>query len=260
MSVGRLSLALSMTITALGVAACGDDDGVAGMDAGVGPREMGVAGEGGLTNVVVTRPSAMPIPPATECTVTTSEAASPPSQQHVPSCSELTHEQLPPVGGPHYPIWAAYQVYDATVPWGFLLHSMEHGGVVLAYDCPSGCPEIVAELTAVAAEVDDADCPSGGNRMIVVPVPSLGAPIAAVAWGHQYKATCLDGASLRAFVADHYGRAPEDLCAAGSVVTTFCDGDAGAPDAGPHDGGNPDGTRPPGDASTAGDGDAGSSG
>ena len=241
------------------LAACGDDDAAPGVDAG--PREMGAAGDGGLTNVMVSHPAAAPIPPATECTVTTSEAASPPMQQHVPSCSELTLDVMPPVGGPHYPIWAAYQVYDAPVPWGFLMHAMEHGGVVLAYDCPSGCPDVLAELTAIAAEVEDSDCAAGENRMIVVPVPSLGVPVAAVAWGHQYVATCLDGASLRAFVTANYAHGPEDLCAQGSVVTTFCDVDGGPRDAGPHDGGDPGGTRPdaatPSDAAVPMDGSTG---
>lgn len=213
---------------------CGDDDGATGADAG--RREMGTSGEGGtgdgLTNVVVTRPTAPPIAPATECTVTTAEADGRLSQEHVPSCSELTHPYMPPTGGPHYGIWADYRVYDTPVPWGFLLHSMEHGAVVLAYDCPTGCPDVVAELTAIADEVEDADCEAGDNRMIVAPVPSLGVPIAAVAWGHQYKATCLDGASLRAFVEAHYGRAPEDLCGSGVDVSSFCEADAGVPDGG----------------------------
>lgn len=253
MSTRVLALGLGL-LSCASVGACGDDDAPPATRPDTGPREMGIPVDSGstgdgLTNVREAYPGEMPIAPATECVVTTADAAERPSQTHVPTCSELTLPHVPPTGGNHYGIWASYRVYETPVPWGFLIHNMEHGGVVLAYDCPSGCPNVVSALTTIASEVTDATCPTGRNRMIVVPVPGLGVPIAAVAWGHQYKATCLDRASLTAFVGDHYGMAPEDLCGDGSEVATFCDpdggiGDAGRRDMGASDSGSPEAGMP----------------
>jgi hypothetical protein len=164
---------------------------------------------------VTIHPAATPLPPHTTCSVTTyREEAS--SRDHLEACSDLELISVPPAAGPHYGQWADFRTYDAPVPWGYLLHSLEHGAVVLAHACEGDCPEVRAELEAIAADREDALCRDGPTaRIIVVPAPDLDVPIAAIAWGHVYLATCLDPPSLRAFVDAHYGNAPEDLCVPG---------------------------------------------
>ncbi|MBZ0118009.1 MAG: DUF3105 domain-containing protein [Sandaracinaceae bacterium] len=175
----------------------------------------------GFVDVVETRPSATPIAPAVECVVTTARAPAP-DANHIAPCSPLELDTMPPVSGTHYGSWADFRTYDAPVPWGFLLHAMEHGAVLLAYDCPAGCPEVVALFETLAAERDDPLCRGNDrpNRIVITPATDLGAPVAALAWEHAYTATCLDEASLRAFVDARYAQAPEDLCVPGT--TTFC--------------------------------------
>ncbi|MBC8133072.1 MAG: DUF3105 domain-containing protein, partial [Deltaproteobacteria bacterium] len=51
---------------------------------------------------------------------------------HVAACSTLTVPSLPPTSGSHYPSWPVFRAYDKPVPWGFLLHGMEHGVVVIS--------------------------------------------------------------------------------------------------------------------------------
>lgn len=167
-------------------------------------------------NVVISRPDAEPIAPATECSVTTYREPAL-TRDHVDPCAELSLQSMPPTGGAHFARWAHWGMYDSPIPWGFLIHSLEHGGIVLAYDCPSGCTEVVAELEAIASERDDVVCRDEDSRarFIVVPMPELDVPVAALAWEHGYLATCLDTDSLRSFIDAHYAAAPEDLCAAG---------------------------------------------
>lgn len=169
------------------------------------------------TDEQTTHPDAPPIAPFTECTVYTAREGAP-GFTHVAACSELDFTTYPPVGGPHYGSWAAFQTYTAPVPWGFLMHSMEHGAVVIAYRCDEACPELVAELQALIDE-RPADPLCNGRarptRMILVPDPDLEQPIAAVAWERMYSATCLDAPSLRAFIDEAYGHGREDLCHAG---------------------------------------------
>src|SRR4051812_30148791 len=49
---------------------------------------------------------------------------------HVETCSKVTHHTVPPSSGMHYPTWPVFRVYKKPVPWGFLVHGLEHGAVV----------------------------------------------------------------------------------------------------------------------------------
>jgi len=177
-----------------------------------------------LSDTVVTHPAMAPIAPHTECTVTTATVAIP-SATHVENCSPIDYECSPPAGGSHYGSWAAYREYDAAIPWAFLVHNMEHGGVVLSYNCPSGCVAVVEALRAIRTDfaADRFCAPAVRNRLLIVPSPSLDVPIAVAAWGRSYTATCLDRPSLDAFVQESYAHGPEDTCAAGiDDATTRC--------------------------------------
>lgn len=191
---------------------------IATLLAACGEAPVNTLGDGGLTNIVETRPDAAPIAPATECVVTTASAATLEPATHLTPCVDTAFDTTPPCEGPHYSSWAAYGVYDAPVPWGYLVHSMEHGGVVIAYSCGADCADVPPRLRALYdSYTADPRCSASGvpHRLIVVPAPDLDVPIAAAAWGEIYRATCLDENSLRAFLDAHYARAPEDTCAAG---------------------------------------------
>ena len=181
-------------------------------------------GESTRLDVTVTRPSADPIAPASECEVTTYRQPSA-GAMHVDVCSELALADEPPTGGTHFGRWASFGQYDAPVPWGFLIHSMEHGAVILAYNCEN-CDAVLQEFEAIAAERQDPICRDEdvSSRFIIVPMPDLDVPIAALAWEHAYLATCLDSSSLRSWIDEHYGEAPEDFCFPGvdESATGWC--------------------------------------
>jgi hypothetical protein len=137
---------------------------------------------------------------------------------HVPEGTVVTYSTNPPCIGPHYPIWAAFKEYDKTIDHRYLVHSLEHGAVILSYKCstPAECPDLVATLRAVRdAAPKDNLCTDVRNRIILVPDPALKTRIAAAAWGVTYTADCADQASLAQFVRDNYGRTYEDICAPG---------------------------------------------
>ena len=140
--------------------------------------------------------------------------------EHRTPCSDVAYPFYPPSSGPHFSQWASFNTYSAPVPWGFLVHSMEHGAVVLAYNCSvaSDCDAVRAEFASIIADRGlDPLCrdEDWASRIIVVPDPTLTVPIAAVAWRNVYRATCLDPVSLRAFVNAHYAMASENLCVPG---------------------------------------------
>ena len=138
---------------------------------------------------------------------------------HVAEGTAVTYDSNPPSSGPHYPTWANFQEYAQPVADGYLVHSMEHGAVLLLYRCASAaaCPEIVAALRTVRAGIPtDPLCDPGIRvRVILAPRPSLETAVAAAAWGFTYEADCVDAASLTQWGIDHYAKAPENFCSPG---------------------------------------------
>jgi hypothetical protein len=148
---------------------------------------------------------------------------------HVAICSPVDYPSNPPTSGPHYPIWAAYQTYTTPVPRGFYVHDEEHGGVVILYNCPSGCDADLATLATWldARPADPACTPPVRARIVVTPDPLIPTRFAAAAWGWALTSQCVDLGALGPFIDAHYAMAPENFCSDGWDVTAA---DAGIPD------------------------------
>lgn len=56
-------------------------------------------------------------------------------REHVTDISDVAYNMNPPTSGSHFPIWAKKGVYDRVISDGYLLHSLEHGYVVISYSC-----------------------------------------------------------------------------------------------------------------------------
>lgn len=136
---------------------------------------------------------------------------------HVTECSPITYATNPPTSGEHYPIWARFRAYDHPIPRGYWVHNLEHGAVVVTYNCPDGCDADVAALEDfLAARPADPACGGGVvNRFVVTPDPLLDTRFAASAWGYALRSECFDLPALGRFIDAHYARAPEDLCGDG---------------------------------------------
>lgn len=55
--------------------------------------------------------------------------------EHTTNISDVTYNSNPPTSGKHFPVWAKGGVYDRVISDGHLLHSLEHGYVVISYNC-----------------------------------------------------------------------------------------------------------------------------
>ena len=140
-----------------------------------------------------------------------------------PSSGPIHWLTNPPSSGNHYGSWARWGAWP-DLARGTWVHNLEHGGVALLYQCPSGtCDATRDALVAAAAGFpgDPACGPVDASpprvRVVITNDREITTPIAASAWGAVYEASCVDAASLREFYAMFAGRAPEDLCADGSV-------------------------------------------
>ena len=91
----------------------------------------------------------------------------------------------PPSSGTHSGSGRVYKTYTKPFLPGFWVHNLEHGAMVITYNCPGGC---AAELAEAQAFIDSlpTDCPAAVNaqkrRIIMLPDPELDVRFAASAW------------------------------------------------------------------------------
>jgi hypothetical protein len=129
---------------------------------------------------------------------------------HVVEPTPVTYAANPPSSGPHWPMWQEpWGAYPAELPRERWVHNLEHGGVVLLYNCPAGCTDVVTALTALR----DATPPDRFNeqRLLITPDSVMPHRVAAVAWGWRWQGDAVDGATLRCFIDARYDRAPESI-------------------------------------------------
>jgi hypothetical protein len=150
------------------------------------------------------------------------EQHTPPGATHVQECTDVEYDSDPPSGGNHYATWSAFQVYDYPVPNGFLVHDLEHGAVILWYNCPSGCADEVAQARAFIDGLPEDPVCSGGNqpprRVTMVPYPELTVRWAASSWGWTLRADCFDAQAFADFTSEHYAHGLENFCTTGAVI------------------------------------------
>ena len=63
------------------------------------------------------------------------EAVADLGREHVTDISEVVYNSNPPTSGAHFVVWAKDGVYDRVISDGHLIHSLEHGYVIVSYDC-----------------------------------------------------------------------------------------------------------------------------
>lgn len=161
------------------------------------------------------------VPGVSLCRAAVTEHADEGADHAVP-CAQVAYNANPPTSGTHYSGWAAYKTYADPVPEGFLVHSLEHGAIVIGYRCPEGCADEVATVQAWIDRLPgDALCAGARPKIILAPNPSLDARWAAAAWNWSWKAPCADTATLSSFHRARYGRTAEaGVCGGGSDLST----------------------------------------
>lgn len=56
-------------------------------------------------------------------------------REHTINISGIAYNSNPPTSGDHFPVWAKKGAYDRLISDGYLIHSLEHGYVIISYDC-----------------------------------------------------------------------------------------------------------------------------
>ena len=123
-------------------------------------------------------------------------------REHVAVGTKLEETDEPPTSGPHYGEWTKRGVYEQAIDDGYLIHSLEHGYIVISYKCEGGCEELKKRLREFYEQHKQ-------KRLIVVPRLSLDVPLALTAWGRILKLTEWDEAKAEEFLRAWENRGPE---------------------------------------------------
>jgi hypothetical protein len=126
---------------------------------------------------------------------------------HVAPGTKVQYRTNPPTSGNHYPAWSDWGVFDTAPADETLVHNLEHGGIVIFYDCPKGCPSAKNSLAGYANRYDS----KGFTGIMLVPRSNMpeGARIALVSWQNRMLLQTLDVNKINDFVAKRLNKGRE---------------------------------------------------
>jgi uncharacterized protein DUF3105 len=109
----------------------------------------------------------------------------------------------PPTSGPHLPYVAPWGIHAEPIPRQLQVHNLEDGGVMVQYNCPDGCPDLVANLKALVAGYE--------HQVILAPYPGMKTRLALTAWTRLDAFDDFDEGRIRGFIKayrgiDHHSR------------------------------------------------------
>lgn len=122
-------------------------------------------------------------------------------RNHVPVGTKIDYNSNPPAAGFHYAETAHAGIYGKAPDDGYLVHSLEHGAVILWYR--QSLPKSdIARLKNIFNNL--------GGKTIMTARKSLDVPIALSSWGRVLKLKSIDENQIKAFFETNMDRAPED--------------------------------------------------
>lgn len=126
-------------------------------------------------------------------------------QEHLAAGQTYLYKSDPPTSGPHAPAPVDWGIYDTPIPKETLVHNLEHGGSLILYNCPGGCPADIEQLEQFAERYLDE-----GRKVVFAPHPGMEHKIALVAWTYLDGFDELDPLRIFQFMqADLGAQAPE---------------------------------------------------
>ena len=124
-------------------------------------------------------------------------------REHVPEGgSHAPYNTNPPTSGWHYDRWASWGIKTEPLPSELFIHNMEHGGIILHYNCPDGCADEVEQMEEIVRRTDET---------ILMPNPDIESRFALTAWTWLLTMDEYDDDLARKFVKNHWNSpiAPE---------------------------------------------------
>lgn len=109
----------------------------------------------------------------------------------------------PPTSGPHSSTSVEWGIYSEPQPREKLIHNMEHGGVIVWYNCDD-CEEVIADLTDILADYHSSD-----PHRLMTPYPDMEEDtIAITSWTRidKFRVEDYTPERVKRFIDAHEGR------------------------------------------------------
>jgi hypothetical protein len=119
--------------------------------------------------------------------------------RHVQTLNETIplYDSDPPTSGPHLPYIAPWGIHTEPIPRQLQVHNLEDGGVMVQYNCPDSCPDLVAKLQAIVSGYD--------HQVILAPYPGMKTRLALTAWTRLDAFDDFDEKRIRGFITAYRG-------------------------------------------------------
>jgi hypothetical protein len=119
--------------------------------------------------------------------------------RHIQTLNEaiLPYNSDPPTSGPHLPYIAPWGTHTEPIPRQLQVHNLEDGGVMVQYNCPDACPDLVTKLKAIVSGYD--------HQVILAPYPGMKTRIALTAWTRLDAFDDFDPRRVRRFITAYRG-------------------------------------------------------
>ena len=119
--------------------------------------------------------------------------------RHIQTLNEAIppYNSEPPTSGPHLPYIAPWGIHTEPLPRQLQVHNLEDGGVMVQYNCPVACPDLVAKLAAIVSGYE--------RQVILAPYPCMKTRIALTAWTRLDAFDEFDERRIQRFISAYRG-------------------------------------------------------
>lgn len=141
---------------------------------------------------------------------------------HVPVGEQVDYNSNPPTSGKHYDDWIRSGVYAESRDDRNLVHSLEHGYVIMHYKCSEQLGKTQSEATGSPSPSEFSEIcrtrrdelakiyeKKGKTKLIVVARPNLDTNFALTAWTYLDKFDNFDRSRIERFIDAHLNQGPE---------------------------------------------------
>jgi len=148
---------------------------------------------------------------------TVGQAVADEGRNHVDPSTAPTYKFYPPASGPHFSVQGV-----APVPWqridtlqeGQYIHNLEHGGIAILYDCPSGadCTTLKNALENYVRNLAPVEPTYHEIKVVLTPYSrGMQKKVALVAWDYIEFLDSYDQAEITRFYENHVDQGPEQI-------------------------------------------------
>ncbi len=129
---------------------------------------------------------------------------------HIDLGQTAQYKHFPPSSGLHYGKILNWGFYNEAVPPEYWVHNLEHGGIVILYNCPSTCKDTEDAIWQVVQQAPP-ETQFNEVKILVTPNSQIDHKVIALAWDTELDLDTADLTALLDFYNRHVDQGPEAI-------------------------------------------------